>query len=122
MTFSDPTGPSPDLSTISHHFKGTDSKDDWSTNMEFGMCVNSNYWNGSVHEGFMKKSDLIDIEDICFLIKTEEPVRVIVTGHSMGGAISSLIYLKLKFKFHGSDELIESNQSYEIKLPPWTIW
>ena len=77
------------------------------------MCVNSNYWNGSVHEGFMKKSDLIDIEDICSLIKIVEPIKVILTGHSMGGAVSSLIYLKLKFKFHGSDEGIELNR-YEF--------
>ena len=75
------------------------------------MCVNSNYWSGSVHEGFLKKSDLIDIEDICSLIKIEAPVKVILTGHSMGGAISSLLYIKLKFKFHGSDESIEFNKT-----------
>ena len=84
-------------------FKGTDSPDDWMTNLGIGMDQDSR-WCGQIHGGFLKKAGYVSISDIAETVMINGIKNVIVTGHSLGGAVSSLVHLKLLKYFEELDE------------------
>ena len=83
-----------DGSTLYVASKGSDSPNDWATNVDFGMEEYSE-WNGKVHGGFLKKAGFVNTIDIVEWVMVNDLEMVITTGHSMGGAVSSLLHLKL---------------------------
>ena len=82
-------------------FRGTnmDSKDDWRTNLSFRL-VETDGPPGKVHQGFNERSRVIMvelIEKIKDFSNEAKPKMIVVCGHSLGAAISQLVYMKLRF-------------------------
>jgi hypothetical protein len=79
-------------------FRGSTSFGDWMTNFNgdpvpFGDEETPDYEIGMVHKGFLEAfnsvRDLI-IKYVYPLVKLGKPCRVLVTGHSLGGALATL--------------------------------
>ena len=82
-------------------FRGSDSLKDWVTNARFKKRVlpydvmNSRI---RVHSGFIEAYHLIR-DFIHAHIETHKPEEVIVTGHSLGGALAILCALDIEYNF-----------------------
>ena len=76
-------------------FRGSSSNDDWEKNTFIGMSEDHHYGVGRMHRGFLRKANNMNIENIEALIFSLYPRIVVCTGHSQGGAVSSLVHLRL---------------------------
>ena len=75
-------------------FKGSDSKEDWIDNLTVTQEQDNSYV-GKFHKGFFRRSKSIRIEDILASSKYYNASRIITCGHSLGGAVSSLVHMNL---------------------------
>ena len=79
-------------------FRGSVESDDWWKNVTFFPLQDESYGSGLFHSGFHAKANNVNLNDFLEIISKLRPRRVIITGHSMGGAVSSLFYLKMKMQ------------------------
>ena len=91
------------MTTLYIAMKGSETSKDWKTNLDFEMVENE-YFLGKFHRGFFNRSVLADLEDIQNMIVKYSVQRVITCGHSMGGAVSSILHLRLAKYF---DDIIK---------------
>ena len=86
--------------------RGTGTRHEWSNNARFQQrkfavdLASGSYPMGQVHDGFLDSYESMR-EDIVEAVKerTAEFDRVIVTGHSLGGAIATLAYATIVTRF-----------------------
>ncbi|MBO3459303.1 lipase family protein [Aetokthonos hydrillicola Thurmond2011] len=74
--------------------KGTDCLSDWKTNISFS--INNNGFNGGVHNGFAQ-AVINSFDELLKIIKNyiSKDKRILLTGHSLGGALAILTAHKL---------------------------
>lgn len=74
--------------------KGTDCLSDWKTNISF--LINNNGFNGGVHNGFAQ-AVINSFDELLKFIKSyiSKDKRILLTGHSLGGALAILTAHKL---------------------------
>jgi hypothetical protein len=84
-------------------FRGTHTKQDWVTDLTLNFVKFTNYAGtelGWVHNGFFNRGwGLIRetlIPKLVFYAKTYPVKSIIISGHSMGGAVASLMAIDLK--------------------------
>ena len=80
------------MSTLYIAFTGSQTTTDWKANLDFTLTPDEKLF-GKVHHGFSKRSELISPEEIYNLADFFQVQRVITCGHSLGGAVSSLVHL-----------------------------
>ena len=87
-------------------FKGTDTKEDWHTNMTANQ-ENDVRHKGKFHRGFLKRANSVSIEDIIFSAEYYQANKVITCGHSLGGSVSTIVHMHLLQK--GSEQVEKNN-------------
>ena len=75
-------------------FKGTESFDDWIDNAKIEKECNGRFC-GSFHSGFHKRASIVCLEDIKKVADVYAVEKIVMCGHSLGGAVSSIVYLLL---------------------------
>ncbi|KAG6421660.1 hypothetical protein SASPL_118217 [Salvia splendens] len=103
-----------DSGTITVAFRGTEpfNAKDWMTDFDISWCKLPNL-KGRVHCGFVKALGLLATDHnqdcpyatIAQLLRSNHATRLVVTGHSLGGALAVLFASGLVM--HGEDELME---------------
>ena len=81
------------MSTLYIAFTGSQTANDWKANLDFALTPDEHLF-GKVHQGFSKRSEVISAEEVYNLADFFQVQRVITCGHSLGGAVSSLVHLK----------------------------
>ena len=84
--------------TIIVAFRGSDNTDDVKTDANlFGKSE----FDGMVHEGFMRKASMLPLQPFIDALKPFDvrpslgaTDRILFTGHSMGGSVAQLVYLR----------------------------
>ena len=76
-------------------FRGTDG---WSTIYSDIRCfLTPNEFQGRFHNGFYRRSKLIPLASFIDLLNRYEDFKLILTGHSLGGAIAATLTVRLLF-------------------------
>jgi hypothetical protein len=70
-------------------FCGTESLNDWAYNLMLWMVGQEDGLEGHVHAGFCRKWKAVSVK-VTTALKRLGCVRVLVTGHSLGGALSTI--------------------------------
>jgi len=73
-------------------FRGTESNEDWLDNLDIKHVSNVGY-QGTFHSGFYKRANLINLDDINKVVYLNKVEKIIFCGHSLGGAVASIVYL-----------------------------
>ena len=73
--------------------RGSADSTDWAVNLDYDFARDSRFV-GKMHQGFWKRSQLIDMDDLYALTLKHQTTRIVFCGHSLGGAVSSLMYLQ----------------------------
>ena len=94
------------MTTLIVAFKGSDTKEDWLDNLTLAQEADMRYL-GKFHKGFLKRGKSISIEDIFASSKHYKASKIITCGHSLGGAVSSVVHMNLLQK--GSDTVERRN-------------
>lgn len=83
-------------------FRGTNTKQDWVTDIKLNLITYKTYYGnslGRVHEGFFTRGwSLIRqnlIPKLINYVTIYQPNAIIISGHSMGGAVASLMAIDL---------------------------
>ena len=79
-------------------FRGSQNTQDWKDNFSLGVESDPRF-PGRFHSGFLNRMKTIELTDIQKLAYIHKATMVVTCGHSLGGAISSLIHLAL---MHGN--------------------
>jgi hypothetical protein len=85
-------------------FRGTASPGDWLANLDFVHEAQRNGW-GNVEKGFGEVYAGCADNIIDALRKEGNPPRVFISGHSLGGALSTLCAADVKFRGHAATTL-----------------
>ena len=88
-------------------FRGTSTKEDIESDLQIGMKTDDSFV-GHVHGGFLKRMKSVPVDKILGLAFINKVDFVVTCGHSLGGAVSSLVHIKLQ------DELKRRNQQNEL--------
>jgi len=67
---------------------------DWQDNLNFSLEPNLKY-SGKFHAGFKERANLVSIDDIRRLAELYRVHLILTCGHSLGGAVSSIIHMDL---------------------------
>jgi hypothetical protein len=73
-------------------FRGTFGFDDMYTNMK---VVQQTGFEGKMHSGFMSRANAVDVSEIKKVLIDDPDKQIILTGHSLGGAVAALVTLRL---------------------------
>ena len=76
-------------------FRGSSNFDDWLTNLNYSM---SQKHTGNIHEGFLSRVEKFPLSAI--MENLDVGKKVIITGHSLGGACASLLTVEFFSKYH----------------------
>ncbi|XP_063711509.1 uncharacterized protein LOC134839816 [Symsagittifera roscoffensis] len=76
-------------------FRGTSTKEDIKSDLQFGLETDETF-EGEVHGGFLERMKSVPVEEILSLALRLQVKFVVTCGHSLGGAVSSLVNIKLK--------------------------
>ena len=80
-------------------FRGSASDMDWKDNSHFDLVgLKEESGKERVHRGFKERAAHILEHHLVSLIPQDLPKKIIVTGHSLGAAISQVIYMQLQSK------------------------
>ena len=87
-------------------FRGSADSRDWEDNSHFDLVgLEGEDSLERVHRGFKERAAKILDDDLVSQIPQDLPKRIVVTGHSLGAAISQLIYMQLQSKIKEEREL-----------------
>ena len=75
-------------------FRGSENKEDWLTNLELSQ-KDDNRFLGMFHGGFLQRANTINLDDIFFCAGYYEATKIITCGHSLGGAVSTIVHMML---------------------------
>ena len=90
-------------------FRGSAGKKDWADNSHFGLVSLHGQKGGEkVHRGFHERAKSI-LKDLLEKIPEELPKTIVITGHSLGAALSQVVYIQLKDKITKARKLKEFN-------------
>ena len=87
-------------------FKGTQDTEDWLTNLTLSQEADERF-RGKFHGGFLKRGNCINIGDILFCAEYYEATKILTCGHSLGGAVSTIVHMNLLDK--GSEQVEKKN-------------
>lgn len=92
-----------DTKTVYVIFRGSESNTDWITNFNFGQEKVYPYEGESssgaeIHKGFAAAYFSVRTEILRYFQRSS-PQKVIVTGHSLGGALATLCAVDLQYNF-----------------------
>ena len=76
-------------------FKGTESKDDIMADINIKLKKKKTLPGGKFHSGFLERSDTVPIEYILECAENYECQTIVTCGHSLGGAVSSIMALNM---------------------------
>ena len=84
-------GYDPDRDTVMISFRGSESNEDFRADADFSSVDGSQYGGGKVQEGFevQLRALIPKLEDF---LKKHPDAKVMLTGHSLGGAMAALFY------------------------------
>ena len=103
-------------STLYIALRGSQSSEDWKTNLDFKMIEDDRFL-GKFHCGFLQRSTFVNPEDILNMTKKYNCQRIVTCGHSLGGAVSSLLHLRLaKFFSVNNVEIEQVNLTFGAPL------
>ena len=75
-------------------FKGSETKEDWQTNMTLSQEDDLRH-KGKFHSGFLKRGNCVSIDDILYSAEIYDANKIITCGHSLGGAVSTIVHMNL---------------------------
>ena len=76
-------------------FRGTTTKKDIESDLQIGLKTDETFV-GEVHGGFLERMKSVPVEEILNLASRLQVDFVVTCGHSLGGAVSTLVNIKLK--------------------------
>ena len=90
-------------------FRGSAGTKDWADNSHFGLVqLQGHKEEEKVHRGFHERAESI-LKDLLVKIPEELPKTFVITGHSLGAALSQVVYIQLKDKIMEARNLKEFN-------------
>ena len=86
-------------------FRGTSSKEDVQSDIEIGFSTD-NRLQGQIHGGFLSRAQEVaeSLGVILNIAKDNNARQILTCGHSLGGAVSSLVHMFLLFELHNSEQ------------------
>lgn len=89
-----------DDQTIVVAFRGTENLADWLTNLSL---LKTNRFYGNVHSGFCKAFELVQMQIRAHVLTlAHEQKQIVLTGHSLGGALATIATAQWAEDFPGS--------------------
>ena len=96
-------------------FRGTSNKTDIESDLQIGMKTDDSFV-GKVHGGFFDRAMSVPVGDILDLATLNKVDFVVSCGQSLGGAVSSLVHIKLQEELKArnlQDELESTRQLHD---------
>ena len=87
-------------------FKGSETKEDWLTNLTLSHIGDDRHL-GKFHSGFLERANCISIDDILYTAEFYNVNKILTCGHSLGGAVSTIVHMNLLHK--GSEQMEKEN-------------
>eukprot|EP00092_Neocalanus_flemingeri_P071790 GFUD01088260.1.p1 GENE.GFUD01088260.1~~GFUD01088260.1.p1 ORF type:complete len:571 (-),score=92.20 GFUD01088260.1:215-1927(-) len=75
-------------------FKGSKIPNDWRDNINISMKADHRYL-GKFHEGFYQRAKIVKISDIKEMAELRKVNIILTCGHSLGGAVSSIVHMNI---------------------------
>ena len=75
-------------------FRGSVSAEDWRDNANINFSYNDRF-HGKFHAGFYGRAKAINLVDMKKVAEIHEVDRIIICGHSLGGAVATIVFLLL---------------------------
>jgi hypothetical protein len=76
-------------------YRGTDSRGDFMADINIRLKEKDNMPGAKFHAGFEERSNTVPVEYILMCAEKEDCQTIVTCGHSLGGAVSSIIALDL---------------------------
>eukprot|EP00968_Pinguiococcus_pyrenoidosus_P020367 scaffold2364_cov335-Pinguiococcus_pyrenoidosus.AAC.6 len=78
-------------------FAGTWNDMDVKTDLDCFLETDCQMFPGSVHKGFFERAQILTPEKILVLLRRNGVNRLVLCGHSLGGAVAHLVLVKLRY-------------------------
>ena len=88
-------------------FRGTTTKKDIETDSKIGLKAHQSFV-GKVHSGFLERMEKVPVGEIIDLAISHKAHQILTCGHSLGGAVSSLVHVELITYLHRKANLVIS--------------